>query len=145
MQILSARDTVRHYKGHPSFCRCPRARQHSSFSLLQQRRRDQLPAHTLGTVRSPEADHGAASGRREGRHWQPRPHCPGNASSTNTSTSCLKFSAEFARKRAVRSSITIFRNEKQLLKMPTLRAPLLVFFLTEQQGKLTRSQVSSQM
>lgn len=43
-------------------------------------------------------------------------------------TSCLKFSAEFARKRAVRSSITIFRNEKQLLKMPTLRAPLLVFF-----------------
>lgn len=63
--------------------RCSRARQHASLPLLQQRGRDQLPAHALGTVRSPEADHGAASGRRTGRHRQPGPHCPGNTQNTN--------------------------------------------------------------
>lgn len=61
-----------------SSSRRPRSRQRAALALLQQRGRDQLPAHALRAVRPPEAHHGAASGRREGRHRQPGPHCPGN-------------------------------------------------------------------
>lgn len=66
------------FYGLSSSVRSPWARQHASVSLLQQRGCDQLSANTLGTVRSPEANHGAASGCWEGRHRQPGPHSPGD-------------------------------------------------------------------
>lgn len=65
-------------------CRRPRAGQHAPVSLLQQRGRDQLSAHALRAVRSPEADHGAASGRRQGRHRQPGPHGAGKSNTGRT-------------------------------------------------------------